>query len=200
MSQENAELDIEMPDMPEQNPPSDEVETENQELEVEPESEEEPPEMEIKEIIPDAEVFRDAPPQKKPTRKATEQQKAHLAKIRVKALEAKKKKREAKMGIKTPKVETPKSAEQEQAPEPAPTQNPKPLDKNEVPESLIHLTPQQLRQLQIEAIGGYDQMRKNRKKKKQEEQAKQAQEQETLRVIQKAVKPHDDDGWGVCFQ
>ena len=193
MSQENAELDVEMPE-----PMEEEVEVENQELEVE--EEEPPPEMEIKEIIPDAEVFRDAPPQviKKPKRKATEKQKAHLAKIRVKALEAKKKKREAKMGVKPPKAEPPQMEVQE--PEPAPTPNPKPLDKNEVPESLIHLTPQQLRQLQIEAIGGYDAMRKNRKAKKREAQAKEAQEKETLRVIQKAVKPHDDDGWGVCFQ
>ena len=94
MSQENAELDVEMPEVE----PEDEVETENQELEVEPE-EEEPPEMVVKEIIPDKELFMDAPPQKRPKRKATEKQKAHLAKIRVKALEAKKKKREAKMGI-----------------------------------------------------------------------------------------------------
>jgi len=58
-----------------------------------------------------------------------------------------------------------------------------------------------LRQLQYEAIYGYDSMRKERKAKKREAQAEEKAREKTYQAVSRAVnRPVDDDGWGVCFQ
>ena len=76
-----------------------------------------------------------------------------------------------------------------------------PAPKPEKDSMLYSLTPQQLRQLQMDAIYGYDTIRKDRKAKKKAQQAKEAQEQKAFQAVSRAVnRPIDDDGWGVCFQ
>ena len=65
---------------------------------------------------------------------------------------------------------------------------------------LVHLTQEQLRQLQYEAIHGYDTMRKERKTKKKAAEAKDKQEKQVYAAVSKAINPSADDGWGVCFQ
>jgi len=76
-----------------------------------------------------------------------------------------------------------------------------PAPKPEQDSMLYSLTPQQLRQLQMDAIYGYDTIRKDRKQKKKAQQAKEAQEQKAFQAVSRAVnRPIDDDGWGVCFQ
>jgi hypothetical protein len=163
--------------------------------------------MRIKEIVPDAEVFKDATDQAPPKRKKreiSEKQKAHLAKIRVKALEAKKAKANEKKANNVPVKSAKKVYEQQIEDDYSDTESaeydidPPVVDKGSM---LVSLTPQQLRQLQIEAIYGYDTIRKDRKAKKKEQQAKEQQEQRAYQAVSRAVnRPIDDDGWGVCFQ
>ena len=157
-------------------------------------------EMKIKEIVPDAEVFNDALGQAPPKRKKrpiSEKQREHLAKIRIKAAEAKKAKRQVKSSA-------PKSAKkqyEEEVEEEYGSVNDMPEPQVEKDSSLLSLSPAQLRQLQYEAIYGYDSMRKARKEKKRKEQAKEKHEQQTFQAVSRAVnRPVDDDGWGVCFQ
>ncbi len=158
-------------------------------------------EMKIKEIVPDNEVFNDAMEQAPPKRKkrpVSEKQKAHLAKIRVKALEAKKAKKANKPPVKSAKKVYEKQIEEEYDEPPGNVMDMPTPDKDS---SLIHLTQQELRQLQYEAIYGYDTMRKDRKAKKREAQAKAEHEKKTYQAVHRAVhRPVDDDGWGVCFQ
>ncbi len=67
--------------------------------------------------------------------------------------------------------------------------------------ALYSLTPQQLRQLQFDAIYGYDTIRKARKEEKKKAQAQKEHEQKTFQAVSRAInRPVDDDGWGVCFQ
>jgi hypothetical protein len=154
--------------------------------------------------VPDAEVFKDATDQAPPKRKKreiSEKQKAHLAKIRVKALEAKKAKANEKKANKVPVKSAKKVYEQQIEDDYSEDEydiDPPVVDKGSM---LVSLTPQQLRQLQIEAIYGYDTIRKDRKAKKKEQQAKEQQEQKAYQAVSRAVnRPIDDDGWGVCFQ
>ncbi len=65
----------------------------------------------------------------------------------------------------------------------------------------INLSPAQLRQLQYEAIYGYDTHRKAEKAERKKKEAKELHEKKTYRAISNAVNRNvDDDGWGVCFQ
>jgi hypothetical protein len=165
-------------------------------------------EMKIKEIVPDNEVFKDATDQAPPKRKKreiSEKQREHLAKIRVKALEAKKAKQQGnKVPVKSAKKVYEQQIEDEYSDEeydmPKATYG-MPAPKPEQDSMLYSLTPQQLRQLQMDAIYGYDTIRKDRKQKKKAQQAKEAQEQKAFQAVSRAVnRPIDDDGWGVCFQ
>ena len=199
----DAEIDIAMPENPEPGEqPEDPLEDEEYEGVDDPEPKEETEEaeanveLEVKEIVPDHEVFLDAPkqalPKKQRVRKPpSEKQLAHLAKIRVKAVEAKRAKNAAKKSIKAEVSQ--QGAEK------------KSIKAKEVPVEaegdLVHLTQEQLRQLQYEAIHGYDTMRKERKTKKKAAEAKDKQEKQVYAAVSKAINPNvDDDGWGVCFQ
>ena len=118
----DAEIDIAMPENPEPGEqPEDPLEDEEYEGVDDPEPKEETEEaeaqveLEVKEIVPDEEVFLDAPkqapPKKQRARKPpSEKQLAHLAKIRVKAVEAKRAKNAAKKSI---KAEVSRSATEE---------------------------------------------------------------------------------------
>tara|TARA_R110001592_G_scaffold22253_8_gene88806 strand:+ start:6510 stop:7109 length:600 start_codon:yes stop_codon:yes gene_type:complete len=197
----DAEIDIAMPENPEPGEqPEDPLEDEEYEGVDDPEPKEETEEaeaqveLEVKEIVPDQEVFLDAPkqapPKKQRARKPpSEKQLAHLAKIRVKAVEAKRAKNAAKKSIKAEVSEVPQK---------------KSIKAKEVPVDaeggLVHLTQEQLRQLQYEAIYGYDTMRKERKTKKKAAEAKDKQEKQVYAAVSKAINPSADDGWGVCFQ
>tara|TARA_R110000796_G_scaffold141434_2_gene257840 strand:- start:84 stop:698 length:615 start_codon:yes stop_codon:yes gene_type:complete len=202
----DAEIDIAMPENPEPGEqPEDPLEDEEYEGVDDPAGQqtkddddtEANVELEVKEIVPDQEVFLDAPkqapPKKQRARKPpSEKQLAHLAKIRVKAVEAKRAKNAAKKSIKAEVSEVPQK---------------KSIKAKEVPEKfvdaeggLVHLTQEQLRQLQYEAIHGYDTMRKERKTKKKAAEAKDKQEKQVYAAVSKAINPSADDGWGVCFQ
>lgn len=201
----DAEIDINMPDVPPPNeqpedplPPSKGV---NEMPEKAQDDDDAKVEMKIKEIVPDNEVFKDATDQAPPKRKKreiSEKQREHLAKIRVKALEAKKAKQQ---GNKVPVKSAKKVYEQQIEDEYSDEEYDMPAPKPEKDSMLYSLTPQQLRQLQMDAIYGYDTIRKDRKAKKKAQQAKEAQEQKAFQAVSRAVnRPIDDDGWGVCFQ
>jgi len=200
----DAEIDVDMPDeqfMPNQQPedpllsvPVSEGVNDMPLAEQEAEEEDSKVDMKIKEIVPDNEVFNGADDQAPPKRKkrpVSEKQKAHLAKIRVKALEAKKAKKANKPPVKSAKKQYEEEIEDEYG------------QVNDVPKesALYSLSRQELQQLQFDAIYGYDTIRKDRKQKKREAQAKQQHEQQTFQAVSRAVnRPVDDDGWGVCFQ
>jgi len=202
----DAEIDINMPDVPPPNeqpedplPPSDGVDEMPEMASETAEEEETKVEMKIKEIVPDNEVFKGATDQAPPKRKKrpiSEKQREHLAKIRVKALEAKKAKQQAnKVPVKSAKKVYEEKIEEEYSDDDTPTPQ---VDNDSM---LYSLTPQQLRQLQMDAIYGYDTIRKDRKQKKKAQQAKEHQEQKAFQAVSRAVnRPVDDDGWGICFQ
>lgn len=184
-------------DMPEPNVQPEDPLPETEGVDEEPEEvveEDAKMEMKIKEIVPDNEVFKDAVGQAPPKRKKrpiSEKQREHLAKIRVKALEAKKAKKANKQPVKSAKKVYEEQIEEEYE------------DVVEVPKDsgLISLSQDQLRQLQFEAIYGYDTMRKERKAEKKKKQAEEEHKQKTYQAVHRAVNRQvDDDGWGVCFQ
>lgn len=200
----DAEIDVDMPEAPMPNVQPEDPLPQNEGVDLEDEMPEEAQEedakvdMKIKEIVPDAEVFNDASGQAPPKRKkrpVSEKQREHLAKIRIKAAEAKKAKKQGK-------ASAPKSAKkqyEEEVEEEYGNVNDMPTPEKD--SALYSLTPQQLRQLQFDAIYGYDSIRKERKQKKREAQAKEQHEQQTFQAVSRAVnRPVDDDGWGVCFQ
>jgi hypothetical protein len=205
----DAEIDIAMPEP--NTDPEDPLEDEEYEGVDDPEPLKEAEEteanveLEVKEIVPDHEVFLDAPkqalPKKQRVRKPpSEKQLAHLAKIRVKAVEAKRAKNAAKKSIKAEVSQgaEKKSIKAKEVPQASRPQGEKFVDAEG---DLVHLTQEQLRQLQYEAIHGYDTMRKERKTKKKAAEAKDKQEKQVYAAVSKAINPNvDDDGWGVCFQ
>ncbi len=199
----DAEIDVDMPEqqIPAPNeqpedplPPSEGVDEDPEEDEPD-----EVVEMKIKEIVPDAEVFNDAeaqaPPKKaRAKRPISDKQRAHLAKIRVKAAEAKKAKSKAKPKSAKKVYEEKVEDEHEEVDE-------LPLEQKTEKIGSINLTPAELRQLQYEAIYGYDTHRKAEKAERRKKEAQEAHEKKTYQAISRAVnRPVDDDGWGVCFQ
>ncbi len=224
----DAEIDVKMPEAP-LSPmpniqPEDPLKDNEHPLEEPTDDDDEPVEvdMKIKEIVPDNEVFNDASGQAPPKRKKreiSEKQKAHLAKIRVKALEAKKAKKankepQAKQSVKSAKKVYEKKVEEDhyeysasEDDEPGNNDprgsfhNPRGVVKVPANSSLITLSQEQLKQLQFEAIYGYDTIRKARKEEKKKAQAQKEHEQKTFQAVSRAInRPVDDDGWGVCFQ
>ena len=202
----DAEINVKMPEAPEPNiQPEDPLKENEHPLEEPTDEDDEPVEvdMKIKEIVPDNEVFNDASGQAPPKRKKreiSEKQKAHLAKIRVKALEAKKAKKANKEPVKSAKKVYEKKVEEDHY-EYSASEDDEPVVKVPANSSLITLSQEQLKQLQFEAIYGYDTIRKARKEEKKKEQAKKEHEQKTFQAVSRAInRPVDDDGWGICFQ
>lgn len=194
----DAEIAVDMPENPEPNVQPEDPLPVNEGVDEEPEEvveeEDAKVEMKIKEIVPDAEVFKDATDQAPPKRKKrpiSDKQREHLAKIRVKALEAKKAKQKAnKQPVKSAKKVYEEKVEEEH-------------QEVEVPKEsqLYHLSQDQLRELQFQAIHGYDTLRKQQKAEKKKKQAEEQHAQKTYQAVHRAVNRQvDDDGWGVCFQ
>ena len=199
----DALIDVKMPEAPQPNiQPEDPLKDNEHPLEY-PTDDDEPVEidMKIKEIVPDNEVFNDASGQAPPKRKKreiSEKQKAHLAKIRVKALEAKKAKK-AHQPVKSAKKVYEQKVEEDHY-EYTTSEDDEPVVKVPANSSLITLSQEQLKQLQFEAIYGYDSIRKARKEEKKKEQARKEHEHKTFQAVSRAInRPVDDDGWGVCF-
>jgi len=192
----DAEIAVDMPENPEPNvqpedplPVSEGVDEEPDEVE----EEDAKVEMKVKEIVPDAEVFKDAIGQAPPKRKKrpiSEKQREHLAKIRVKALEAKKAKKANKQPVKSAKKVYEEQVEEEHEPVEVPQES-----------GLYQLSQDQLRELQFQAIHGYDTLRKKQKAEKKKKEAEEQHAKKTYQAVHRAVhRPVDDDGWGVCFQ
>tara|TARA_R110000803_G_scaffold88854_3_gene155877 strand:- start:1713 stop:2351 length:639 start_codon:yes stop_codon:yes gene_type:complete len=210
----DAEIDIKMPDeeLPEPGDyppsggnaygkqPSDPLA--EQDYDSPDEDADEEPVLSVKEIVPDEEVFLDPPPQaapkkekvKKPRKPPSEKQLAHLAKIRVKALEAKKAKQAPKKVV---KAQADDDYEVVEEPKEVNKVGQKTIKANG---SLVNLSQDDLRQLQYEAIHGYDTMRKKRKEEKKVRVAKEQHDKKVYSTISKAINPSADDAWGVCFQ
>ena len=193
----DAEIAVDMPENPEPNVQPEDPLPVSEGVDEEPDAVEEEEdakvEMKVKEIVPDAEVFKDAIEQAPPKRKKrpiSEKQREHLAKIRVKALEAKKAKQKAKQ----PPVKSAKKVYEEQVEEDHSVDVP-------VESKLYHLSQDQLRELQFQAIHGYDTLRKKQKAEKKKKEAEEQHAKKTYQAVHRAVhRPVDDDGWGVCFQ
>jgi hypothetical protein len=216
----DALINVKMPEAPEPNiQPEDPLKDNEHPLEEPTDTDDDEPvevDMKIKEIVPDNEVFNDASGQAPPKRKKreiSEKQKAHLAKIRVKALEAKKAKKAIKEPVKSAKKVYEQKVEEDhyeysasEDDEPGNNDpggsfhNPRGVVKVPANSSLITLSQEQLKQLQFEAIYGYDTIRKARKEEKKKAQAQKEHEQKTFQAVSRAInRPVDDDGWGVCF-
>lgn len=189
----NADLDITPPEVPTtplpNEQPDDPLEYAEQPDPVEQEiveEEEELPLPQVKPIVPDNAVFDDAPaqaPPKRAKRPISDKQREHLAKIRVKALEAKRAKQSQK-----PKNKSAKKVYEEQVEEEHDTFGSVPEPVKPARDSpLYQLTQKQLRDLQMEAIYGYDMVRKDRKQKKQQALAEEEQKQQTFQAVNRAV-------------
>ena len=197
----DADIDVDMPEqempLPNEQPEDPLPLTEGVDEDPASEEDEAPAvEMKIKEIVPDAEVFNDAeaqaPPKKaRVKRPISDKQRAHLAKIRIKAVEAKKAKAKAKPQKSAKKVYEEQVEDEHEEVDNVPPQK----------MGGITLSPDELRQLQYEAIYGYDTHRKAQKAEKKKKEAQDAHEKKTYRAVANAInRPVDDDGWGVCFQ
>lgn len=187
---------------------------------------EELPKIEPKEITPDEDIFKDAKPKLTKTgrkkRVASEAQKAHLAKMRVRAAEAKKKKKLQKQELleqealinaqkkithqkkldqamaeierRELKVKEIKEPEPIDTPPPAPAPTPK---YNGTPP----LTREDILKIQEEAIESYESKRKIKKEEKQKKLKQERLDRKTYDQVAKAIKPpNPDDMWNVCFQ
>ena len=203
----DAEIDVQMPTPPAPNVQPEDPLKVNKPVDNDPVDEDIPDDeedtgmtMKIKEIVPDNEVFKDASGQAPPKRKKkeiSEKQKAHLAKIRVKALEAKKAKAQGNDKPKSAK----KVYEQKIEEEYSASEDEEPVVQVPANSSLITLSQDQLRKLQFEAIYGYDTIRKARKEEKKKVKAQEEHERKTYQAVSRAInRPVDDDGWGICFQ
>jgi hypothetical protein len=169
-------------------------------------------EEEQRPIIPDEDIFPEAPKVKKVKRKASEKQLAHLARMREKKAEKDKEKREwleeqkqrqkkyvnsdkesrstkKKVPKKTYRPPTPVESSEEEEEE----------DYHSPPQEIFHkLTAGELRQIQRDAIMDYDALRKQRKYKK-EIYMKQVQEEKQLRSNMAMMSKPDNDPWADAF-
>jgi hypothetical protein len=147
--------------------------------------------LRIKPVIDDTDIFKDAKPKRK-RKPPSEKQLAHLAKAREKATVVRKAKMEAKKKAKK-KVAFDDVLQKT---------DPRPRREGPAHESLLlHLTRQELLDLQQQAIEGYDTKRKAQKKVKREAEEEVKKANLVNRRIAKAVgQPDPDDVWAQCFQ
>jgi len=157
----------------------------------------EPPE--VKPVIDDEDIFKDAPPKAKKPR--SQKQMEHLTRAREKALATRRanKVRREKAQEESKEILGNKSN----------TEKPKKevsFDKGEDPESSLrtYLTEEQIINLQEKAVENYDKKRKARKEakhKKAHEETHQAKTYESVaKAIHQPVNPDPDDVWALCFQ
>ena len=147
--------------------------------------------LRIKPVIDDTDIFTDAKPKRK-RKPPSAKQLEHLKKAREKANAVRKAKTEAK-----------KTAKKKVAfDDVLKTTDPRPRREGEAQESvLLHLTRQELLELQQQAIEGYDTKRKAQKKVKRSAEEEVRKANLVNRTISKAVgQPDPDDMWAVCFQ
>ena len=146
--------------------------------------------LRIKPVIDDIDIFKDAKPKRK-RKPPSEKQLAHLAKAREKATASRKAKTEAKQKA-TKKVAFDDVLQKT---------DPRPRREGATQESLLlHLTRQELLEIQQQAIEGYDSKRKARKKVKQDAQEEVRKANLVNRSIRKAVRqPDPDDFFADCF-
>jgi hypothetical protein len=147
--------------------------------------------LRIKPVIDDTDIFKDAKPKRK-RKPPSEKQLAHLAKAREKATAVRKAKTEAKKKA-TKKVAFDDVLQKT---------DPRPRREGPAQESiLLHLTRQELLEIQQQAIEGYDTKRKAQKKVKRDAEQEVQKANLVNRRIAKAVgQPDPDDMWAVCFQ
>ena len=147
--------------------------------------------LRIKPVIDDTDIFKDAKPKRK-RKPPSEKQLAHLAKAREKATAVRKAKTEAN---KTAKKKVAFDDVLQKT-------DPRPRREGATQESLLlHLTRQELLEIQQQAIEGYDSKRKARKKVKKDAEHEVQKANLVNRQIAKAVGQTDPDAfWAECFQ
>tara|TARA_Y100001938_G_scaffold150203_1_gene240067 strand:- start:2205 stop:2933 length:729 start_codon:yes stop_codon:yes gene_type:complete len=192
---------------------------------------------EPKTLTPDEEIFKDVKPTQtkkytktgRPKRVASQQQKEHLARMRIRAAEVKRKKKEERMAIEEEEMlikraerkvkeqhrkakvkEAEKVLEVKAVKEPEPKPAPKPEvirpEPVEAPPPLqrqntISITREELLELQQEAIDKYEVKRKKRKEAKQKEQTQKQKDAKAFEQVSRAIhRPPTEDVWGQCFQ
>jgi hypothetical protein len=142
-----------------------------------------PPPPRVKPIIEDDQIFKDAPP-KKPKRKASEKQLAHLAKAREKA-NAKRKGETAERNARKKEKEVQEAVKVVKSPE--------------APKGLF-LTKDEIFNLQHEAIEAHETKRKARKQVKKKEQEEIQKVNRVNQVVRRAIgQPDPDDIFASCF-
>jgi hypothetical protein len=216
------------PDTEEENPNMVYEETDSKEMP------DEVPEPEPKTVTPDEEIFKDVKPQAqkftktgRPKRVASQQQKEHLAKMRIRAAEVKRKKKEERLAreeeemlikradrklkdqhrkakvkeaekvLEVKPVKEPAPQPEVIRPEPQPAPAPAPLPR----QNTISITKEELLELQQEAIDKYEVKRKKRKEQKQKEQEQKQKDAKAYEQVSRAIhRPPTEDVWGQCFQ
>lgn len=187
-------------------------------------------EPEPKQFTPDEVIFKDVKPKKftktgRPKRVASEAQKEHLARMRVRAAEVKRKKKEERLAREEEEImikradrklkdqhHKAKFKEAEKILDVKPIQEPEPKPEVIRPEPVtappplarqntISLTKEELLELQQEAIDKYEVKRKKRKEAKQKEQKQKEKDAKTYEQVSRAIhRPPTEDVWGQCFQ
>lgn len=210
-------LDVEMPVEPEPAPDSPRVkidETENETKTIDREvveEEKEIIELDRREIIPNDEVFRDAPKVQKVKRKCSDKQLAHLKKIREKALM---KKREQKEWADAQKDKQRRIVDAERRKAPPKKQRPKKVrppspqyeeeeeweqpQHHQEPEIFHKLTAYEIRAIQRDAISDYETQRLEKKHHKRL-LWEQKQEEDKQRQAIASMNQKDDDPWSSAF-
>ena len=168
---------------------------------VEPDEVDEPPS--VKPIIDDDVIFKDPP--KKPKKARSDKQMAHLKKAREKALATRRANKAARDEAAGKSVKKVKSTPKAPSPEPDPEELAEELSsKMNIPSSMRLLSLDDIKELQQQAIEGYDTKRKKRKDIKRKGVATAKQESKTYEAVAKAIhqpsNPDPDDVWSLCFQ
>jgi hypothetical protein len=142
----------------------------------------------VKMIIEDEEVFTDP----KPKKQRSQKQMDHLKKAREKAL-----------ATRRAKIKARKDAEEESQ-QNFQSSRPRREEVVDIPETLKHISPDELIELQQKAIEGYDTKRKQRKADKKKKKEADNQASKTYESLAKAIHqpshPDPDDVWALCFQ
>ena len=153
------------------------------------------PEVVKKKEIPEEDIFVDKlkpKPAEKPAKKKrvlSEAQKEHLKKGREKALAVRRAKAQEKRELKELHEKKKKKDIQKLRDEVEDKPAPAPTPKSELPSTLQNLDPDFIRNLQQEAIEGYDKVRKERKAKKKEAEAQRGRDMRNMNVINNALNP-----------
>ena len=186
----------------EEEPLKEEQEEDEEVEEVIEEQHEIAPEVVKKKEIPEEDIFVDKTKPKpvyKPVKKKrvlTEAQKEHLRKGREKALAVRRAKAKEKKELKELQERKKKKDIQKLRDEVEDKPVPAPIPKSQLPSTLQNLDQDFIRKLQLDAIGEYEKVRKERKAKKKQVEQQKGRDMRNMNIINNALNPPQPAKYG----